>query len=105
MINVVLFCAAGMSTSMLIKKMEDAAKAKGTEVKVSAYPEAQLAKYVPTADVVLIGPQIRYALKKITAVCEQYNIPVEVISPQDYGLMNGAKVLEQAERLAASKAK
>jgi len=48
---------------------------------------------------VLIGPQIRFALKKIAAECEKYNIPVEVITPQDYGMMNGAKVLEQAIRL------
>jgi len=101
MLKVVLFCAAGMSTSMLIRKMEDAARAKNIELKVSAYPESQLTKYVPTADVVLIGPLIRFALKKIAAECEKYKIPVEVITPQDYGMMNGAKVLEQAIRLTA----
>ena len=30
-----LFCAAGMSTSLLVKKMEEAAKEKGRQAKVS----------------------------------------------------------------------
>ena len=30
-----LFCAAGMSTSLLVKKMEEAAKEKGKQAKVS----------------------------------------------------------------------
>lgn len=101
MTNIILFCAAGMSTSMLIAKIEKAAKARGLEVKVNAYPESQLNKYVEDADVVLIGPQIRYALAKIKKVCDEKNIPVEPINPQDYGMMNGEKVLDQALRLVS----
>jgi PTS system cellobiose-specific IIB component len=99
MTNIVLFCAAGMSTSMLISKMEKAAQARGLEVKVNAYPEAQVNKYVEDADVVLIGPQIRYALAKIKKVCDEKGVPVEPINPSDYGMMNGDKVLDQALRL------
>lgn len=99
MTNIVLFCAAGMSTSMLIAKIEKAAVGRGLDVKVNAYSEAQLNKYVDAADVVLLGPQIRYALAKIKKVCDEKNIPIEVIAPQDYGMMNGEKVLDQALRL------
>lgn len=99
MTNIVLFCSAGMSTSMLIGKMEKAAKARGIEVTVNAYPEAQVAKYVPGADVVLLGPQIRYALQRIKKICDEKGVPLDVIAPQDYGMMNGEKVLDQALRL------
>lgn len=99
MTNIVLFCAAGMSTSMLIAKIEKAAVARGLDVKVNAYPEAQVNKYVEGADVVLIGPQIRYALAKIKKVCDEKGVPIEAIAPQDYGMMNGEKVLDQALRL------
>ncbi|MBR2804645.1 MAG: PTS sugar transporter subunit IIB, partial [Eggerthellaceae bacterium] len=38
MLVIRLFCAAGMSTSLLVRKMEEAAKAEGTEVDIVAYP-------------------------------------------------------------------
>jgi len=103
MLKIVLLSAAGMSTSMLVKKMQEAAKAKGLEAEIAAYPESQLAKVGPTADVILLGPQIRFALKKITAEAEKFNVPVDVIPPADYGMMNGVKVLALAEKIAAAK--
>jgi PTS system cellobiose-specific IIB component len=99
MTNIVLFCSAGMSTSMLIGKMEKAAQGRGLEVKVNAYSESQVNKYVDDADVVLLGPQIRFALAKIKKICDEKGIPIDVIAPQDYGMMNGEKVLDQALRL------
>lgn len=99
MIKIVLFCSAGMSTSMLISKIEKAAKARGLEVSVGAYPESQMSKYVPMADVVLLGPQIRYALPKAKKICAEKGVPVDLIAPQDYGMMNGEKVLDQALKL------
>ena len=38
MLRIRLFCANGMSTSLLVKKMEEAAKEKGKEVDIKAYP-------------------------------------------------------------------
>jgi PTS system cellobiose-specific IIB component len=99
MIKIVLFCASGMSTSMLISKIKSAAQTKGIEVSVDAYPEAQMTKYVPGADVVLLGPQIRYALQKAKKICNEKGVPLDVINPQDYGMMKGDKVLEQALKL------
>ncbi|GKU27656.1 PTS sugar transporter subunit IIB [Clostridium folliculivorans] len=96
MYNIVLFCSAGMSTSLLVTKMEAAAKAQGIEAKINAYSEAQMAKYVPEADVVLLGPQIRFALARAKKICDEHNVPIDVIAPQDYGMMNGQKVLEKA---------
>ncbi len=92
-----------MSTSMLVKKMQEAAKAKGLDADIAAYSESQLTKVAPGADVILLGPQIRFALKKVSAECEKYNVPVDVIPPADYGMMNGVKVLALAEKLAATK--
>ena len=36
MLRIRLFCANGMSTSLLVKKMEEAAKEKGKEVDIKA---------------------------------------------------------------------
>lgn len=96
MINVRLFCSAGMSTSMLISKMENAAKERGLEIVVDAFPEAEMAKHLENVDAVLLGPQIRFALNKAKKLCEPKGIPVEVINPMNYGKMDGSKVLDQA---------
>jgi PTS system cellobiose-specific IIB component len=100
MIKILLFCNAGMSTSMLVSKMRQEAKNKNIDATIEAFPEAQMSKHLDGADVVLLGPQIKYVYPKVKIVCSQKNIPVEVINTADYGMMNGAKVLQQALKLA-----
>ncbi len=96
MTNIRLFCTSGMSTSMLINKMENAAKERGIEITVDAFPESQMAKLLTNVDAVLLGPQIKFALDKARKLCAPKEIPVEVINPKDYGMMDGKKVLDQA---------
>ena len=47
-----------------------------------------------------LGPQVGYTLGKAKKICEPKGIPVEVIPMVDYGMMNGAKVLDFALKLA-----
>jgi PTS system cellobiose-specific IIB component len=97
--NITLFCAAGMSTSLLITKMERAAREKNIEVSLNAFPQAEMERHLDNVDAVLLGPQIRYVLPKAERLCGKKGIPVDVISPADYGMMDGEKVLEQALEL------
>lgn len=101
--RILLFCSAGMSTSLLVTKMREAAKEGGIDVSVDAYPEAEMAKHLGEVDVVLLGPQIRYALGRATKMCGSKNIPLAVINSMDYGMMDGKKVLNQAMKLMESK--
>ena len=91
-----LFCAAGMSTSVLVTKMRAAAKDKGIECEINAYPESQIDQHLKGMDVALLGPQIAYMLKKIKEKCDPVGVPVQVIPMVDYGMMNGPKVLDLA---------
>ena len=100
MIKIRLFCAAGMSTSMLVNKMKDSAKAKGIEVDIEAFPEGQMEKHLDDVDVALLGPQVGYTIAKARKICEPKGIPVDVIPMVDYGMMNGQKVLDFALKLA-----
>lgn len=100
MITIRLFCAAGMSTSLLVNKMKQAAKAKGVEVDIEAYPEGQMDKYLENVNVALLGPQVGYRLGKAKEICEEKGVPVDVIPMVDYGMMNGEKVLDFALKLA-----
>lgn len=100
MIKIRLFCAAGMSTSLLVNKMKDAAKAKEIEVDIEAFPEGQMDKNLDGVHVALLGPQVGYTLGKAKKICEPKGIPVDVIPMVDYGMMNGQKVLDFALKLA-----
>lgn len=99
MVTIKLFCASGMSTSVLVNKMKDAAKAKGVDADIAAFPESQMDKHLESMDVALLGPQVGYRLANAKALCEPKGIPVEVIPMIDYGMMNGAKVLDLALNL------
>lgn len=93
--RIMLVCCAGMSTSLLVKKMQDAAVQKGIEVEIFAVGEAE-AKEHEDIDVVLLGPQVRYLLSKMQKLMEPKGIPVGVIDSILYGTMNGEAVLKKA---------
>ena len=54
---------------------------------------------VPKADVVLLGPQIKFALPEIKKFTDQAGNKIGVIDMMDYGMMNGEKVLNMALEL------
>ena len=103
MLKIRLFCANGMSTSLLVKKMEEAAKEKGEEVDIKAYPILDMERLIGEADVALLGPQVGYQLAKAKEICEAKAVPVDVIPMADYGMCNGMSVLRFAFKLAAGK--
>lgn len=92
-----LVCAAGMSTSLLVNRMKEAAETKEIEFQIEAHPVGQIEKYGEATDVILLGPQVRYELKNVKKMF--LDKPVEIINMQDYGTMNGAKVLDTALKL------
>ena len=96
MIKIKLLCSAGMSTSMLVTKMQAAAKERGIDAEIDAFPESTLSTHVEDCDVALLGPQVRFMLDKAKEICDPKGVPVAVIAMQDYGMMNGAKVLDAA---------
>ena len=64
MIKIMLACSAGMSTSLLVTKMQEAAKEKGVECAIWAISEVNLQSEIEKCDVLLLGPQVRYILSK-----------------------------------------
>lgn len=94
--NIVLICAAGMSTSLLVKRMEKAAEETGYECKIAAYPAADASNVIPGADIVMLGPQVKYMLAKWKK--EYPEKIIEAIDVRTYGMVDGAKALEQAKK-------
>ena len=77
--NIVLCCAAGMSTSMLVQRMQDAAQKKGVEVSIKAVPVAEF--------------------KDNLAAPDPFGKKVAVIDMMDYGMMKGDAVLDKALKM------
>ncbi|ADL69824.1 phosphotransferase system lactose/cellobiose-specific IIB subunit [Thermoanaerobacterium thermosaccharolyticum DSM 571] len=94
--KIVLVCSAGMSTSLLVKKMNDAAIKKGLKVEIEAFAEADLKRNLENVDAILIGPQVRYLLSKIKQIAEPRGIAVDVIESRLYGKVDGEGVLNKA---------
>lgn len=93
--KIMLMCNAGMSTSVLVRKMERVAEERELEITIWAISETDFEKNWRQADVILLGPQVSYMKDKVTDVVNG-TIPVTVIDVVDYGRMNGEKVLDVA---------
>lgn len=96
--KILLACNAGMSTSLLVQKMQKEAKAQGLDVEIKANPLNKALDEVDSADILMLGPQIAYAKKDAEKVAAG-RIPVTVIAMADYGRMNGKKILADAMKL------
>ncbi|MGL4910737.1 MAG: PTS sugar transporter subunit IIB [Cetobacterium sp.] len=97
--KILLLCAAGMSTSLLVNKMKNAAKEINLEVEIEACPVEIFLEKVSAFDVFLLGPQVRFKQNELNLIANEFNKKVEVINMLDYGTMNGKKVLETALNL------
>jgi PTS system cellobiose-specific IIB component len=94
--RITLVCAGGMSTSLLVTKMNLAAMHGNFDVKIQAIAESEFEKYADDTDILLLGPQVSYTLSKMKEQYEPKGIKVAVINSIDYGMMNGEKVLKDA---------
>lgn len=104
--TIMLNCSAGMSTSLLVTKMQQAAKEHGIDAKIFACPASEADQHIENEEIdcVLLGPQVSYMRgdfeKKVKGAGKDgKDIPLDVIDMQAYGMMDGEKVLTQAENL------
>lgn len=95
--KILLVCNAGMSTSMLVQRMEKAAVEKEIEVEITAVPLTTAEKQIDEWDIVMLGPQVRHNMKQLTSIGSK--TPIAVIEMRDYGLMNGPAVLDAALKI------
>ena len=94
--KILLCCNAGMSTSLLVQKMQKEAAGRGLDVEIEARPLNEAMDHLDDASIILLGPQIGYTKGDFEKACEGKGIPVEVIPMVDYGRMNAAKIIDGA---------
>ena len=93
--KILLVCSAGMSTSLLVTKMKNAAKEIGVELEIEALPVSECSTKIDEVDIVLLGPQVRFQ-KPVVEKLANGRIPVEVIDMRSYGIMDGKSILKSS---------
>ncbi len=91
--KILLVCSAGMSTSLLVSKMQKEAESRGLEISIQAIPQSEVHAHVGKCDAALLGPQIRFNLDSVKSMLK---VPTEVIDMRIYGTADGAKALDFA---------
>lgn len=97
--KILLLCSAGMSTSIIVKKMREAAEARGIESEIEAMGLEQFHSNIDKYDVFLLGPQVRFKKDELNKTANEVGKKVEVINSMDYGMMKGDKILNFALEL------
>lgn len=101
MFRIMLCCSAGMSTSLLVKKMVEAAESRELPVEIDAYGVSEFDIQFPKYQVVLLGPQVKYMLNMLAERPPPGNTR-KAIDMADYGMQRGDKVLDYALSLIAA---
>nr|WP_321238351.1 PTS sugar transporter subunit IIB [uncultured Tolumonas sp.] len=99
--KIFLCCAAGMSTSMVMNKMKQAAETKGVDVQIIAVAMDDFDRTLPLYDCCLLGPQIKYKFEEFKKKADSAGKKIAVINNMDYGMMRGDKILADALALLA----
>ena len=94
--KILLLCSAGMSTSIVVKKMKEAAVSNNIEVQIEAHGLEQFHTKLSEFDVFLLAPQVRFKKAEFQKVADKFQKKVDVINSVDYGLMKGQKILDHA---------
>ena len=94
--KILLVCAGGMSTSILMQKMEKYWQKIGEELNIKAVGLAEYQEEAQSFDIIMVGPQVGY---KIDEIKRDTNKPTEVIQSYDYAIGNCENIHKIAEKL------
>lgn len=89
--KVLVCCNAGVSTSLLVAKLERAAEARGAGYSIEAHPLAEAIDHLSSSDVVLLAPQVGFAEANLR---EATTAPVRVIDVEAYARANAEQILD-----------
>ncbi len=96
--RILLVCAGGMSTGILMKKMEKWCAEKKIESTIKAVGLGDYEYIYNEFDCILVGPQVSYQFDTIKSVTKK---PAAMITPMDYALGNVENIMKLVEKLLA----
>lgn len=98
--KILLVCAGGMSTGILMKKMEEYWKQQGQELTIRAVGLSEYQDASADYEIILLGPQISYRLDEIK---ENTGLPCDAIPSYDYAVANCPQIMKLANKLLGSR--
>lgn len=94
--KLLLVCAGGASTSILMKKLEKYAAEKDVAFSVEAKGVMDYEDHYKDKDLILVGPQVGYKKEEIARVT---GLPTDVMAPMDYALGNAENIFKQIDKI------
>lgn len=94
--NILLVCAGGMSTSILMKKLQKYSDERGMGDNIKAVGLSAYEDIYKDFDVILMGPQVSYRQDEVE---ETTGLPVAPIPPTDYAIGNSENIFKLAEKI------
>ncbi len=100
--KILLVCFGGLSTSILVKKMETAIaesnNLKDRGIVVEAWGKEEYYNQLDGTKVILLGPQVAMIQEEVEKVAldKGYDVPVMVIDKEHYAEMDAVQVLLSA---------
>lgn len=95
-VRILLCCGAGMSSGFLANAARKAAKKKKLDVSIEARSHSDIASYMGSIDILMVGPHYIGELPKFQTMCDPYHIPACVIPKDIYAMLNGEELLNHA---------
>ncbi len=104
-VTVLLICAAGLSSSILMKRMKESLS-EDEDWTIDASGLRDLPNIVAKYDAILVAPQVQYAMNQITETAKPFDgIMVLPIDAKDYASGNGKAVNEMVRNAYAGSVK
>lgn len=94
--KILVVCNAGMSSSILVKKIKEYAASISEETDVKAVSSASVSNEAGQWDVCLVAPQIMYAVEDVK---KQLGVPTAAVDMRTYAIADGKAAYEQAKCL------
>lgn len=96
--KILLVCAGGLSSSIVMKKVEKYAGEIGEDISIDAVGVPQVKEVYKNYDCVLTAPQVRNRNKQIEETCQ--GVPVAALPPADYAIGNAKNVVALAKKIS-----
>lgn len=92
--NILLVCACGASTSIVVEAMKDSFTEAEKDWFIEAKSVQEVKDCIGKYDAILVAPQIRYQKKMLEKLATPYDIIIADIDPNAYGTCNGKKIMD-----------
>lgn len=99
--KILLCCAGGFSSSIVMKKMAQYGESIGEEIIIKAVGTGGVEDELSEGgyQVLLTAPQVRNRFKSLEETASQFNVPCAAMAPQDYAIANCEHIYKQVKDL------